>query len=560
MSSPGTHPESSLPQRARRDFLPFLQRHLILLILIYLAVVISQQITVGEFHFNGDEMRHAMSGAFFRDALVDHPLQHPLRYVRQYYAKYPALGIPHWPPLFYLVEGVFFLVFGLSVWVSRLCILCYALGGAYFWYRIADRQGPRHLALLSTLIYPLLPYMLLYERATMLEVPMLALSFGAIHFWLNYVEKERPVDIWLVAFFATAACLTSQKAMFLPAFLGIHFLILRPFHLLKKWQLWAALAAAAAAVLPWYLLSFGTLSLSYERVVGQSLQHISNRWWGEMTFYPGKLQEQLRMGWVIPAVAGFFWALLRNPRKYWFFLTWIGTCYIIFTLTQEKDVRHTMIWIPVFIYFGLQLMEELFAHAHAPRWTWVAYLVLFGYTLVKGIENDRPRLWGLEAAARYMSAQPESDIIYYQGKLNGDFIFYTRKFDPEKRRMVAREKQAVATKIMEGYGKRIIMNTPDEILAFFRTWGIRYALVENQSEIEDMGPVTAVLNSDAFVIVRSFPLEHNNPLMRDRRVTLYRYRGALERTKEPVIIPMMTIRKDIVARLDDLVGHPWPAR
>ena len=126
--------------------------------------------------------------------------------------------------------------------------------------------------------------------------------------------------------------------------------------------------------------------------------------------------------------------------------------------------------------------------------------------------------------------------------------------------MVAREKQAVATKIVEGYGKRIIMNTPDEILAFFRTWGIRYALVENQSEIEDLGPVNSVLNSGAFVVVRSFPLENNNPLMRDRRVTLYRYRGALERTKEPVIIPMMTIRNDIVARLDELVGSPWPAQ
>jgi hypothetical protein len=514
---------------------------------------------VGEFHFNGDEMRHSMTGAFFRDALVDRPLQHPLRYVRQYYAKYPALGIPHWPPLFYFVEGVFFLVFGLSPWASRLCILCFAVAGAYFWYRIAERQGPPHLALLSTLIYPLLPYMLLYERATMLEIPMLALTFAAIHFWLNFVESEKALDIWLVAILSSAAFLTSQKAVFLPVFLGIHFLVQRRFHLLKNWHLWAALFMAAAIVIPWYLMSFGTLSLSYERVVGQSAHHLSSHWWNEITFYPEQLQQQLRMGWLIPGVAGVCWALFRHPGKHWFLLAWIGTCYVLFTLAQEKDVRHTMVWIPVFIYFGLLMVDELFTQAGARRWVWVAFIVLFGYTLVKGIQNDRPRLWGLEAAARYMSEQPESDIVYYQGKLNGDYIFFTRKFDPDKRRMVAREKQAVATKIMEGYGKRIIMNTPEEILAFFRTWGIRYALLENREEIEDMGPVTTVLHSNAFEAVRRFPLENNNPLMLERSVTLYRYRGALERTKEPVVIPMMTIRSDIQVRLDDLVGRPWPS-
>ncbi len=499
-----------------------------------------------------------MTGVFFRDAMVDRPLHNPMQYVRQYYAKYPALGIPHWPPLFYFVEGIFFLVFGLSAWASRLCILCYSLVGAYFWYRIAERQGPRHLALLSTLIYPLLPFVLAYERATMLEIPMLALSFGAIYYWLRFVDEAKPRDIWLVAFFSAAAFLTSQKAMFLPVFLGFHFLILRPFRLLKKWHFWAALGAAGLAVVPWYVLSLRTLALSYERIAGNSFQQLTDYGTRTYTFYITQTQYQLRMGWMILAGAGFLWALLRQPKKNWVFLIWVFTCYGVFTVILEKDVRHTMIWIPVLIYFGLLVVDELFKFAGAQRWVWVAFALLFGYTLVKGLLNDRSRMWGVEEAARFVSQQPESDIVYYQGSLNGDFIFYVRKFDPQKRRMVAREKQAVATRIVAGYGTRVIMNTPEQILAFFRTWGIRYALIENQEELEELGPVSAVMHSDAFEIVRSFPVATNSPYVSGRRVTLYRYRGTLERTTAPVTIPMMTIHNDIQARLHDLTGHPWP--
>ncbi len=524
-------------------------------VLVLLAAIISIHITLGEFHFNGDEMRHAVTGVFFRDAFVDRPFHHPMQYVREYYAKYPALGIPHWPPLFHFVEGIFFLIFGLSPWASRLCVLSFSLLGAYFWYRIAERQGPRHLAWLSALIFPLMPFVLTYERATMLEVPMMALTCGAVHFWRKYVERERPLDIWLMTLFGTAAFLTSQKAMFVPVFLGLHFLMTRAFRVLRHWQFWAALVLSGAAVVPWYLMSLGTLTLSYERVTGESFKHMYRQWQGEMLFYPVKLLEQLPLFWVLLGASGFVWALVRRPRRHAFLLLWVATTYAVFTLTQEKDTRHTMIWIPALIYLALAMVQEALSRG---VWARVALAALAVYAVVSALEYDRPRLWGVEQAARYVTEQPESQIIYYQGNLNGDFIFYVRKFDPEKTRMVAREKQAVATKIVSGYGTREILTEPQDVLEFFRTWGIRYAVIENREFIHGLGPVRKVLQSDAFEQVASFPVGSNNPAERDRRLTVYRFRGPLERATRSVTIPMMTIRDDIRADLSRLAGRPWP--
>ena len=88
------------------------------ILLILVTVVLSRGITQGEFFYYHDEMRHVMNGVFFRDFMSDLPRRHPLQYVYEYYAKYPALAFPHWPPLFHFIEGGFFLLLGLAPWAA----------------------------------------------------------------------------------------------------------------------------------------------------------------------------------------------------------------------------------------------------------------------------------------------------------------------------------------------------------------------------------------------------------------------------------------------------------
>src|SRR5579862_5747428 len=96
--------------------------HPFVIVLLAVALVVPRGITKGELHFSGDEPRHAMNGVFLRDFFTDLPLRSPVQYAYEYYAKYPALALPHWPPFFYFVESIYFLIFGISVWVSRLAV------------------------------------------------------------------------------------------------------------------------------------------------------------------------------------------------------------------------------------------------------------------------------------------------------------------------------------------------------------------------------------------------------------------------------------------------------
>jgi hypothetical protein len=530
----------------------------VLVLLVPLAVLISLGIGSGEFHFFGDEMRHAMTGVFFRDLMADFPWRNPVQYTMEYYAKYPALGLLYWPPFFYVVEGLFFLIFGISVVSSRLAILAFALLGVYFWFRIAERFGSRYRAILSALIFPLVPFMLTYERVTMLEVPALALFLGAIHFWLKFLESEKRRDLLLLALFIVLAMYTSQKSFFLAVFLCVHFVVSWRWRLLKRWDVWASAVVSVLLVLPWYLLTVNRLALSYERAVGRGFQHTASA--RHLQYYWQLLPEQLGGDYVglaitCLAVAGLVWALLRAPRQYALLLVWVFTTYICFTLIQEKTVRHTMFWVPALIYFALLALEILFLGRNAGR---VVCGALALYFVVNGAFFQTQKMGGMDEVARYIVSQPDSDIVYYQGFLNGNFIFHIRKYDPEKRRLVAREKQVMAVRVFPGFGRRTIMQSPEEVLEFFRSCGIRYVLIENFEFLEGLAPVRQALSSDQFELDRIFTIWGSHENLKGRRVYVYRYKGEVRRTATQIQLPMMTLRDDIPADLSRLAGRPWP--
>src|ERR1700686_1195037 len=103
MSLPGPQPPTIIAEtgapasRSLTSAFNWVWRSPLALILV-LGLLLSRGITKGEPFYNNDETRHTMNGVFLRDVLVDRPLAHPLTYAYEYYAKYPAIAVPHWPP------------------------------------------------------------------------------------------------------------------------------------------------------------------------------------------------------------------------------------------------------------------------------------------------------------------------------------------------------------------------------------------------------------------------------------------------------------------------------
>src|SRR5438067_2438447 len=82
---------------------------------VLLVVVLAQVIAFvpSEPFYNNDETRHFMTGVYVRDLLRDLPAPGELRaHADRYYVQYPALGLLVWPPAFYGIEGLCFLIVG----------------------------------------------------------------------------------------------------------------------------------------------------------------------------------------------------------------------------------------------------------------------------------------------------------------------------------------------------------------------------------------------------------------------------------------------------------------
>jgi Dolichyl-phosphate-mannose-protein mannosyltransferase len=524
-----------------------------ILLMAVTALVASQGISQGELFFHTDEMYHAMNGIFVRDFLVDFPIHYPVQYAYEYYAKYPAVALPHWPPLFYAAEGIAFLIFGVSVSVSRLVVVGFVLLAIQFWYRIAASLGPRYRAFLSALILCCLPYILMYERLTMLEIPALAMCLGAIHFWLRFLDTERGRYLWALAGFAVGGLLTSQAMIFLVFFIVLHLIAERRFRFLKRVDVWLALLASAAATLPWYMLTQRTervpLGTMVGRVSGYGFKHLARC--VTYTYYPIELYRQL--GPVVLAFAGLglILALIRWSRGNRLLAVWVLSGYACFVLISEKDPRHTILWIPAILYLALTALETLCVRR---TWALIVCSAVALFFLVQALRSERPIVSGPADAASYVVSLPESAVVYYQGALHGDFIFHVRKLDPEKRHLVAREKQVVVS----GHERRPILHSAREVLDFFQNWGIRYAIVEDVDPFPGFGAVRELLNSDQFELLRTFPVVTNQPDVRVRQVLVFRYRGELHPTNQKVMIPMLTLRRAIFADLSRLAGRPWP--
>lgn len=534
--------------------------YLVLLVLLLCATCLKG-IAHGELHFMTDETRHAMNGVFVLDFLRDFPRNWPIQYSYDYYGKYPAVAIGHWPVGFYLFEAVFFAIFGISPWVSRLAILPFAILAALFWYRVVRYYSPPPVAFFSTIIYGCLPSLFLYQQATMLEIPCLALSLGAIYCWLKLLQTERPGYIYGVAFFSASAMLTKQTAIFLVPLFLLHLVVERKWSLLRSKHLYLGAALAGAVILPWYVAVLRMHPAAIRQAVGsfRSARHPESLL-TQLLYYPRTLPSEIGLPLLLLSATGILLALfsIRNRPPLRLMLTWIVTCYVSFTLLGDRSPRYIQPWLLPLIFFAVLAVWELLSRHRGAA---LACLIGLGAAFyLPSFTYERPFVVGCADAALFLAQQPDSDLIFYNGQLNGDFIFFVRKFDPEKRRMVLRERTVSAQAIADTLGTSGDPPSPADIERMLMALGVRYAVTDDGEFSEQTNQIARALRSPSFELIKEIPIQSNDFRVAGVKLRVYRSRSTLAGTVSEVHVPMTSLPHSLHLSIARLSGHPWPAR
>ena len=252
-----------------------------------------------------DAPRHAMDGVFYYDMGRALPITHPKQWAMNYYLQYPAVTVLIYPPLFALVEAVFFALFGVSHHAAQLTVSAFFLATAWGTYYFVRRWVGCMAALATTLLFIGTPVMALWGRQVMLEIPTFAFLMWSAYFFFRYLDLARAGDLYLTALLLLGAAYTRQTAVFiLPACLLTLYAVRRN-ALFRRPDFWWSAALFIVGIAPLGVYTWLWSGVYVQEAVGGGLikhSRLSTATWLYIACY----QWPRQMGWVVTALAAVY--------------------------------------------------------------------------------------------------------------------------------------------------------------------------------------------------------------------------------------------------------------
>jgi len=219
--------------------------------------------------FSGaDESAHFLNSYFISDYLKGHVGANPLGFATDFYIHYPKISIGHWPPAYYGLVGLLFLVippsvkaaFFINLVFSALPAALVAIGLGYL--------ASRRVALLGAAVYALTPLATEGQAYFMLDQVLAATCIAATMAWFAYAGRSTWLRAMLFAALCAFAILTKGNGWLLVFVPFYHMLLTRNWRLLALPSLYGAALAAGLVVFPWYWLTSGIAAEGFNYQAG----------------------------------------------------------------------------------------------------------------------------------------------------------------------------------------------------------------------------------------------------------------------------------------------------
>lgn len=151
---------------------------------VFFAIAFMLQVRNGAYG-NGfgsfpDESAHYVTGLMVYKYIVSGLGENPMTFAERFYEHYPAVAFGHWPPLFYVLQSMWGLVFGLSRTSDLLLMASLtAILSTFISVVVAARVSPLY-GLLFGALFLCLPIVQKHTGVIMAEVPLTIFSLAAV--------------------------------------------------------------------------------------------------------------------------------------------------------------------------------------------------------------------------------------------------------------------------------------------------------------------------------------------------------------------------------------------
>lgn len=500
--------------------------------------------------FLGDAARHALNGLFWWDFISTLP-HDPREYILRYYARYPAITPLSYPPVFYLLEGAAFRIFGASPFVAKWLVLCFSLVACLYlaaWLRryVAFEAG------WGAALLALQPGVVLWSNAVMLNVPAMALGVVGLYYARRWQEEPLTRYLLLVVTFGVLASLT----YFLAALVAVAMCLWLVGG--GRWRvLWTQhrtfVLLGLGVLLPGSLIVVRRVPLPFDLALS-TLQELRNpdKW----LFYIRALPRILNASILLLAATAFPAAVSQHRwrRDVRLLTIWIVTVYVGLSYFWSRDARYALLLAPAFVVLAMIGLRWILAVASSlvgARQSRCFRATLVGLVAVNGVVAcviPVPSIEGFREVATFVDREAPTERTLYDGDCDGVFTFYLRAQDPAFKRAVVRgSKLLYASAIMPTLRLTERVSSPSEVIEALKTeCGCGWIAIERQGSKRDIAAaryLREAVTGPEFRLVRSFPIRAPAAT----QLNIYEFLGPL-RIPEELELPFPILGEHTVFR------------
>lgn len=383
----------------------------------------------------------------------------------------------------------------------------------------------------------------------MLDVPAYALMVAAACWFVRWLDRDRPADLYAWVTVVVLAIYTKYNAAVILLPFAIALVAARGAAWRHDRRLWWALLVAAVALIPAAVMMFAFGSANLLSVVGSQTTDLPRASFGAWTFYLQALPGQV--GWpalvLAPIGAVLAWRTRHLPRADWLLLTgWWGLGYALLSFIALREERHSLITllpIGVLAMYALQRAGSRIGRA-APL---AAVALAVSGTAWGLLATPAPVVEGHAAAARAVTAQAApGENILFSGYRDGSFVFAMRGLGATQRTVRA-DKLLLRMFIARERGVEDRGLGRAEILGLIKKYGIRHVVAESDFwlDLPSLAALDAVLHDGSlFTPVTRVPITSNaGPAARE--LVIYRYRGEVDDPPAPLTFEMVGLGRYI---------------
>jgi hypothetical protein len=472
--------------------------------------------TQGDFWWS-DAPRHAMDGVFYYDMARALPIAHLKQWAIDYYLQYPAVTALTYPPVFALVEALFFGVFGVSHVTAQLTVSFFLLLTAYGTYFLVRRWVDRVTGLATALLFIGTPVMALWGRQVMLEIPTFAFLIWSSYSFFLYLDTGKPRNLYLTVLLVLGAADTKQPAIFiLPAYLLTLYVVHRN-DLFRRSEFWWSGALFVVGMSPLVLFTWLWGRTNMQQAVGGGWGRHSRFSLATWT-YVARFEWPRQLGWTLLALAlvycvgCIFRKDWRAPKPVMFFLVaWLITAYAFFTLISVASQRYTIFLIFPLVVFSILTIIRVLPSPIGPYVAVAFGAVSFIYTLAA---RPVPYVSGYRAAAQYVcSLAPQDSVVMFSGIRDGSFIFNVKSM-PDCKNLTVMRADKLLLKVAihrDLFGVQEFGVTEVKFKEMLQRYGVHYIVIEPDfwNDLKSMQMLVALLHQDQFKLLRKVPIVSN---------------------------------------------------